>query len=401
MRRIALLAALIALITSAGYTQFGDSVVRDAITPEQAKEKADKNFFETVVAAPDSEKKSLKADRIVQELQPGVYQDTKHGFTITLESIEKVENGVALYASATRDGKKVGFVDGTVEIEHFIFINPPVMLDDPLGKIIVDTVDFDGTIKQRKLSLDAKKAIIDSLAHTISIVAKDDTKIVLGKRGNTTTTVYATKDEILRRGVDVNQTWANIRAGAGTGHIDAACGPNVLGDTTSNQWDVLDRCGYIFDTSSIPDTENIDSATFSLYGVALYNGVTGMSINVGSFTPASDSTFANSDYGTFGTTKFTTDLAVSSWATAAYNDFALNASGLAVISKTGNSRFGFMFTEDMTNTAPTWVSAAQTLPQARDSSAAGTTEDPKLVVVSSAAAAGGTKSIISDVVIFD
>ena len=348
-------------------------------------------FNNTLKTKNAKERTSMKSDEIVRTVLPGIFTDSENGFTITIESIEKIEDGVSIYASASRGGKPVGFLDGTVEVEHFIFINPPVMVDDASGPITIDSMDAEGNIAPRKLRVDGQAAIISALAHTMSRVAKDDSKLVRGKRGNTTTTVYAgaagTADELLRRGTNVNESWGTIRAGAGNNNIDANCGPNVLADTTSNQWDVLDRCGYTFDTSSIPDTDAIDSATISFYGVSLTNGVTGMSTNVVSFSPASDSNFVNADYNTFGTTKFATDKAVSGWGVESYNDFALNSSGLANISKTGISKFGHVFKEDADNTAPTWVSGAQTLPNAYDSTNAGTTKDPKLVVVHSATAA--------------
>jgi hypothetical protein len=112
-----------------------------------------------------------------------------------------------------------------------------------------------------------------------------------------------------------------------------------------------------------------------------------MSTNLVSFSPASDSSFVASDYGNFGTTKFASDTVVSGWTTAAYNDFTLNASGIANVSKTGNSKFGWRFTEDIDNSSPTWVSGAQTLTLARDAATAGTTEDPLLTVTHAPAAA--------------
>ena len=100
-------------------------------------------------------------------------------------------NGIELFAKAWKGGKQLGFLDGTVEIERFRIYNPPVLVDDPNGDIIREWTDEEtGELKQRKLKYDPTQAIKNSLAHTISLVAKDGKDIIKGKVGNTTSTFY-------------------------------------------------------------------------------------------------------------------------------------------------------------------------------------------------------------------
>ena len=90
----------------------------------------------------------------------------------------------------------------------------------------------------------------------------------------------------------------------------------------------------MFDTSSIPDTDEISAADFKLYITAIADVFT-QTINLYSSNPASNTAIATTDYDytDFGTTAFATGIATSAATTAAYNTWVLNASGLANISK--------------------------------------------------------------------
>lgn len=162
-----------------------------------------------------------------------------------------------------------------------------------------------------------------------------------------------------RTGVD--QTFANIRAGAGNGsqttfNEDLS---NLLdASTTSNQFDGMERGFFAFDTSSIPDTDAISSATFSSYVTAIG---TGLDHNSGLYlgTLASNANVANSDYeGTVSNTTKQSDTATAtaSIGTGAYYDQPLNATGIGNINKTGITVFSSRSTQDADSSAPAWVS---------------------------------------------
>src|SRR3989344_4566684 len=91
------------------------------------------------------------------------------------------------------------------------------------------------------------------------------------------------------------------------------------------------------------------------------------------------------DYTTLGTTALATAISYTNWSISDYNDFTLNSSGLAQISKTGISKFGMREASyDVANTQPTWGSGQEFSVSGRFADKAGTSEDPKLVVTHSA-----------------
>jgi len=179
-----------------------------------------------------------------------------------------------------------------------------------------------------------------------------------------------------------NDTWSNLVTGTGTAAEDSnSTGNAPLTDTgtTSGRFDFISRGIFLFDTSSIPDDDEITSATLSFYVGSKSTGIT-VSVNVVASNPASDSSLAAGDYQTVGSTKFSTAIAVSAISTSAYVDFNLNASGISAINKTGLSKFASRLEEDIDNSAPTWASNVLAGINVNFSESTGTSTDPKLVV---------------------
>ena len=212
----------------------------------------------------------------------------------------------------------------------------------------------------------------------------------------TTTTVYPDADpETTTVDGDVRQssagdTFANLRAGAGTSAqpsvASSTCG-TLNATTVSNNYDVLIRFIALFDTSSIPDTDTIDSATLSFHGRSKSDQMGGThGIGVVTSTPASNTDLVAGDYAQLATTRQANDITLASWSTVGYNDFALNATGLGNISKTGVSKFGSRLSFDIDNSAPTWGSEESVAGGNYAADDAGTTRDPKLAVIHTGAA---------------
>ena len=162
--------------------------------------------------------------------------------------------------------------------------------------------------------------------------------------------------------------------------------------TTVNNYNTLIRLVWLYDTTTIDDTDTIDSAVMSVWGsAALIDELTSaMVLNLVSSAPASNTALANGDYATasFGTTKFVTGgFAHASWANGAYNAFTLNADGLTNISKTVVSKFGGRTDHDIDNVAPggPFTSTNRDYTQGLFAEAVGTTTDPKLVIQHSVA----------------
>lgn len=141
------------------------------------------------------------------------------------------------------------------------------------------------------------------------------------------------------------------------------------------------RAFFLFDTSSIPDTDTITEATFS-YKLADNNGNNADATHtaaVVSSSPASNTAISTADYDQVGSTSFGSSAYTGTQ--NSYKDFSLNASGIANISKTGVSKFATRGTEDIANSAPTGLNQHNIF----YADSAGTTSDPKLVVTHSAA----------------
>lgn len=200
-----------------------------------------------------------------------------------------------------------------------------------------------------------------------------------------TSTFYPSLDGRVSRQVNPsNESWATIRAGAGT-HVDDSSATETFAgcrteDNTADKYDILYRSILLFDTSSIPDGDVITGATLSIKPSSIDSSYT-TNYNVVSSNPASTSSLAASDFGNLGSTKFSTAIAISSMSAGTYVDFTLNASGLANISKTGISKFGIILEEDLDNSRPIgdeFYDVSSVFGYFSEQT--GTSSDPKLVV---------------------
>ncbi|MEK9207864.1 MAG: hypothetical protein AAB922_05240 [Patescibacteria group bacterium] len=324
------------------------------------------------------------------------------GGFIEIISIKEIENGVEVLAKAwDSNNNPIGFgKDGTVEIERFVIINPPVLVDDPNGDIIRTWTDEKtGEIKQRKLREDLQEALLQSLSHTI-LVKKEkfgSENIIAGKIGNTTTTVYPAAgavepvDGLVGREGVASVSWATIRSGVGNAADDLTADQTfcrATSTTTTDEYQTLDRFVAGFNTSSIPDTDTISSAILSIYGTGKNDN---MSLSVAvdhRNAPASTSALVASDFDIAAwdnVKQNSSDITITAFSITGYNNFTFNATGNGNINKTGLSWFGVRIAGDISNTAPTWVSAVVGSILGYHADQAGTANDPKLVVEHSAA----------------
>ncbi len=208
--------------------------------------------------------------------------------------------------------------------------------------------------------------------------------------GLTTTTVYPDPDPETTS-VDgvvyaASTVWATVR-GATTGTADdtTATGDDPRASFASPNYSIR-RAFYLFDTSSIPDTDTIDSATMSIYYFTALstNNADTTDLVMTATTPAANTSLTGDDYDNVDlvTTQGTRQL-LADWTAVGYVDIPLNATGIGNISKTGISKFGTVIGRDFDNSAPTGVNGGSNNGM---SEGAGTGNDPKLVVVHSVAA---------------
>lgn len=149
----------------------------------------------------------------------------------------------------------------------------------------------------------------------------------------------------------------------------------------------ITRGYYLFDTSSITDTDSIDSGTFSLMNLADNSATEALGLIQTS--PASDTAIATGDYDaltlntpTEGATR------VSSFTNNTYMNFTLNASGLSWVSKTGISKYGIRFAGDIDDSSP----GARSYRSVAHAETASTTSDPKLAITHSTVASSNSYS---------
>lgn len=291
-------------------------------------------------------------------------------FSIEITEPTKVKDGIQVFARAFKKGLAVGFgSDATIEWERFIFINPPTLAVDFLQK---------------------------ALANTIQITYKDGSKIISGKRGNTTTTFFPSLDgNVSYHAGPPYHTWATVRASAGNGHTTGNYADNAVHGNGVDSWEGIDRSILLFDTSSL-GAVTISAATLNFVSDGKFNqNITtadDISPNVVSSNPASTSVLADADYGTLGSTSFGR-IAFSSVVTdsATYNPISLNASGISAINTSGISKFGLKMDADFSDTSPSASSTPEGGANRVDmffSVTGGTSQDPTLIVTYSAASKG-------------
>ena len=189
----------------------------------------------------------------------------------------------------------------------------------------------------------------------------------------------------------INETWATIIAAAGNNSLVDTANADAWfaqASTTTDQYKYLGRGIFLYDASSIPDTDSIDSGTNSYWDRGQGTGLGTLATALVGSTPASNVNIVAADYTQTGSTRFATDLTFTN--SAAYKNYTLNSSGLAAISKTDISKFATRCEKDLDAVAPTWASDAYSYASTSYSETADVTQDPKLAVVHSAAAGGAT-----------
>lgn len=185
-----------------------------------------------------------------------------------------------------------------------------------------------------------------------------------------------------RTGVD--QSFSAIRSGAGNASTNSTTFPTsavqLVSSSTPSQFSRLNRVIELFDTSAIGASGVVTAATLSLYGFARSETLGSTTVEIVSSNPASNTAIANADYGNLGSTSFAS-IAGGSISTSAYNDFTLDAGGVANVSVSGVSKFGHRLGWDLSGTfGGTWTANKTTDYIFYNADNTGTSKDPKLEV---------------------
>ena len=193
-----------------------------------------------------------------------------------------------------------------------------------------------------------------------------------------------------------NSTWAALRDGAGTTANDSASlfVAYFNSGSTSTRWNILLRGFLLFDTSAAAGT--VSAATLSVEGNLKSDslGIT-PDINVYASAPASNTAIAAADFQNISRAAFSTAITYAAYALGSYNDFILNASGIANVDTAGVSKFSAQNANyDVADAAPAWIGSKTTSLSAKNAETAETTSDPKLVVTYTTGPPEGTQALL-------
>lgn len=292
-------------------------------------------------------------------------------YNVKVESVQANNDELAVYVKATDAlAEPIGFgSDGTVEIERFRFVGdlPQYVTDySEIPTLECDNVDKQLCWLEYPLRHDPELAFRQQLEHTISLVGKDGGNIVDNKVGNTVTTVYSdadpetdTFDSELWYLNAAGVTWASARTANGTATDDdksTVSGIQWKIDDESGKVQTLYRAKHGFNNPQIDAGDDIDSVIVSFYGTAgadPHNDDFEVALtNDGSH--GSDTAATNSDFENVGNTEYASRIAYDSFSQSGYNDFTLNAAGLAAFNKNSENWYSVIEGKyDLDNTSPT------------------------------------------------
>lgn len=312
-----------------------------------------------------TDKVSFKACEITKAVQLGTY--VREDYTIELVEVSPMEGGIQIFARAWSGKSQVGFGDGTVDIERFKFYmedngkNSDVswfVVPDPFGPIVIEETqtDIDGnpTLVTTRYREDPQEQLLMFLENVIESIPKHDaSKIVPGKRGSTVS-AFTSDTGGDGRVQYSHTTWSTAR-GATTGSSavnNETDGWIFLGDYAAPDY-IISWSAFPFDTSALPDSDTIASATLLVRQTA-NNGEGNRSVALIQSTQGSNTTLATTDYDergglssvSEGATRVTMNTQNTDWT------FTLNGTGLGWISKTTYTKLGLRGAYDIDNTTP-------------------------------------------------
>jgi len=320
----------------------------------------------------------------------------RKNYEIQIIKTKAINKGVEVFARAwTKNGEQIGFgKDGSIDIERFIIINPPLLIEAENGEIEISSTDIlTKKVTTIYLKKDVKEALLQTLEHSISIKRQKfgDENIKKGKVGNTTSIIYPSLD-----GQMINNnsaTWATV-------HDDTNCDSvayqaDSLSINTGYQSSkyIIIRGVFLFDTSALPDTDLISSAIISLYQYANLNNDDNDGedyVVIASSNPASNNELVTTDFDDVGDTAFsnTRDITTDKSGYPDYRDFTLNDDGKSAIDKTGISKFSLREGHDILNHSYGYTVQGWNNYNIRAYEYDGTPHGPKLTIEHEAIAAG-------------
>lgn len=190
---------------------------------------------------------------------------------------------------------------------------------------------------------------------------------------------------------DRSGTWSAMQNGTGDGPVATDSGTGTAafvgqGLYKTAKWQ-HDRAFFLFDTSSIGDSDTLDSATLDLYATTQQrakNTAYDFLVVVQS-SPASNTALTTSDFGNCGSAQSPTEgsdhIEIVDVTTSAYQTFTLNATGEGYVDFTGVTKLGVRGGDEFQSSAPSgWTSGNGNRVIFNTAENSGTSTDPKLIV---------------------
>lgn len=183
-------------------------------------------------------------------------------------------------------------------------------------------------------------------------------------------------------------TWAGLHdAASGDFAFDAQTQTlpcYLYSGSNAGNWYTITRNAFLFDTSAIGADGLVTSATFSIYGVSKQDLIViTPSVNIYSVNLLSNTAIVLADwlYTRWGTTPYCNSaIGYAAYNTSGWNDFALNATGLAAIAVSGITKISVRDNYDVANTKPTTTNYLQPTNMNCYTADQGGATKPKLVV---------------------
>lgn len=391
-----------------------------------------------------AELSNFKGEEIAK-IVSSVARQAQGDYDIEIVSTEPIEGGIAVFVRAWTRGKSVnvyksvdnknvvdrtipantqiGFgVDGTIDIERIqIFISSTgknkhlthFVVPDLNGNIEIEYLDENGNPYIEKYREDPKENLLRDIANIIKVKQQkfDDSNIIAGKVGNTTSTfnpdadVESTSvDGFIQNEAGGSPSWADKRDDAvGSGGNDNQAQQDFAESSDGGGVVTMNRGILLFDVSAIADGENVDSSVVSWFsdGTTVSDADTTSVVVTSAENIASDTAVTTGDFNAYAALtpndaqKFGSILLSNvSTSDGGQNDVTMDSDGVSFIQTAidGDNIVRFMFrnSSDTDNSAPTGTNRVR----AKYAENGNSNVHPKLVVEHSEAEAVVTSQII-------
>jgi RHS repeat-associated protein len=285
--------------------------------------------------------------------------------------------------------------------------NPPIMVPDGTyrDEVIEKLGGGTQTIKSPNFVENPEEALYQVLEQAVAATGKKNQKIVPQKIGRTTSIFYPNDGWTQYEGPALS--WTGIRNASGnsadasdvTRYVVAA-----TAGTSSNKFINLRRGIFVFYTDAIPDTDQVTGTTMSVVAVARgdHDLINERFLNITVAATSGDGNAVPSDYelqnqydiALSDDKSIMTDIPVDG---STYANWQFNNEGLLNVNRSGYSKFGLRFVEDIYGNDMTWNAGYNYGLSIRLSETSGSTLDPKLVVEHGVPLVAPTTTVIQNI----